>query len=97
MKKFFLSGCGLSQIPDEKGTPAQASAQGDHILITERGRSAYLTVVLRGEEPHGLRERLRAEVRRFEEANRVVLANAGIVENLRGGDELLTSLIGEPE
>src|SRR3990172_1839841 len=79
--------------PILKGKELRSIVQGDHTLITERGRNAFLTVVLRGEEPDGLRERLQSEVRRFEDANRAVLANSGIFDGVQGADELLSSLI----
>lgn len=81
--------------PILRGKQLRTIVQGDHTLVTERGRDAFLTVILRGEEPDGLRERLRVQIRGFERANQVVLANVGIVENVRGADELLSSLVDD--
>jgi CheY-like chemotaxis protein len=81
--------------PILKGKLLRSIVQGDHTLITEPGRAAFLTVVLRGDEPEGLRARLREELRTFEDANRKVLANAGIVDDVQGADELLSSLVNE--
>lgn len=67
---------------------------GEYILVVERGRYAYLIVLLKGEENDQLRRQMRDSVLKFEADNRQVLADwRGVPSEAQGATGLLLTLI----
>lgn len=83
--------------PMLKGKKLRSISQGDLTLVTETGKHLFLTVVIRGEDTRGLRARMRATLKDFEDHNKELLAHwSGAVESPRGADETLLRLLGQP-
>ncbi len=73
-----------------------AIKHGEYTLVMERGRHAYLTVVLQGEENDQLRRHMRDLLLEYERNNQPVLADwRGIPAEAIGTDSLLNSLLEE--
>ncbi len=73
-----------------------AIKHGEYTLVMERGRHAYLTVVLQGEENDQLRRHMRDLLLQYERNNQPVLADwRGIPAEAIGTDVLLNSLLEE--
>jgi len=71
-----------------------AIKHGDYTLVMERGRYAYLTVILQGEENDQLRRHMRDLLLGYERDNQPVLADwRGMPSEAIGTDGLLTSLL----
>ncbi len=78
------------------GGSLRAIRLGDNTLVVERGRYAYLTVVLQGEENDQLRRHIRDLLLQFEHDNQPVLADwRGMPSEAIGTDALLGSLLEE--
>jgi hypothetical protein len=79
------------------GSPGLRSlAFGNRTLVVERGRYAYLIVVLAGQEDEALRWTLRDLLREFESRNAETLRDwTGRPEDVRGADELLGALVDQ--
>lgn len=71
-----------------------AIKHGDYTLVMERGKYAYLTVILQGEENDQLRRHMRDLLLRYEHDNQPVLADwRGMPSEAIGTDALLGSLL----
>ncbi|TLZ46048.1 MAG: response regulator [Methanobacteriota archaeon] len=80
--------------PMLKGKRLRSISQGDLTLVTETGKHVFLTVVIRGEDTRGLRERMRASLKDFEETNKAVMAVwDGLLEPPKGAEETLSRLL----
>jgi DNA-binding response OmpR family regulator len=80
--------------PMLKGKRLRSISQGDLTLVTETGKHVFLTVVVRGEDTRGLRERMRASLKDFEETNKAVMAVwDGLLEPPKGAEETLSRLL----
>ena len=74
----------------------KAVSFGDYILVTERVRSAYLTILLEGEESEQLRRQMRDLLREFEWRNYEVLTKwRGVPSEALGVDDLLSHVIAQ--
>jgi hypothetical protein len=73
-----------------------AIKHGDFTLVMERGRYAYLTIILQGEENDQLRRHMRDLLLKYEHDNQPVLADwRGMPSEAIGTDDLLGSLLEE--
>ena len=73
-----------------------AVKQGDFTLVMERGKYAYLTIILKGEENDQLRRHMRDILLQYEHDNQPVLADwRGMPSEAIGTDALLGSLLEE--
>lgn len=71
-----------------------AVKQGDYTLVVERGKYAYLTVILQGEENDQLRRHMRDVLLQYERDNQPVLADwRGMPSEALGTDSLLGGLL----
>lgn len=71
-----------------------AIKHGDFTLVMERGRYAYLTIILQGEENDQLRRHMRDLLLKYEHDNQPVLADwRGMPSEAIGTDDLLGSLL----
>ncbi len=71
-----------------------AIKHGDFTLVVERGRFAYLTIILQGEENDQLRRHMRDMLLQYERDNQPVLADwRGIPSEAIGTDAMLAQLI----
>lgn len=85
-----------TSFPGLRGKWLRTIAHGDHTIVMERGRYAYLTVLLEGEEADQLRRQMRDLLLEFESKNREVLAKwRGLPSDAVGADEALTVLLEE--
>lgn len=67
---------------------------GDNTLVVERGKYAYLTIVLQGEENDQLRRHMRDLLLSYEHDNQSVLADwRGMPSEAIGTEALLASLL----
>lgn len=83
-----------TSFPGLRGKWLRSIAHGDYTIVMERGRYAYLTSVLEGEETDQLRRQMRDLLREFEARNREVLANwRGVPQEAVGVDTILAPLI----
>ncbi|TLZ71665.1 MAG: hypothetical protein E6K14_07660 [Methanobacteriota archaeon] len=74
-----------------RGKSLSAISHGSYTLVMERGRSAYLTVLLEGEEADQLRRQMRDLLLNFEAENRQVLTKwQGVPSDAKGTEEMLT-------
>ena len=71
-----------------------AIKHGDYTLVMERGKYAYLTVILQGEENDQLRRHMRDVLLQYERDNQPVLADwRGMPSEAIGTDAILGSLL----
>lgn len=83
-----------TSFPTLRGKWLKSIVHGDHTIVMERGRYAYLTVLLEGEESDLLRRQMRDMLLTFESRNREVLANwRGLPTDAVGADEVLTAIV----
>jgi DNA-binding response OmpR family regulator len=83
--------------PMLKGKRLRSISQGDLTLVTETGKHLFLTVVIRGEDTHALRDRMRATLKDFEDRNKDLLARwSGTLDSPRGAEEILLRLLEQP-
>ncbi len=83
-----------TSFPTLRGKWLQSIRHGDYTLVMERGRRAYVTVVLQGEENDQLRRLMLHHLNAFETRNRDVLEDwRGAAKDAAGVDEMLASLI----
>ena len=69
-------------------------AFGNRTLLVERGRHAYLIVVLTGQEDEVLRWTLRDLLREFESRNAETLRDwSGFPQDIAGSEEMLSALV----
>jgi hypothetical protein len=82
-----------TSFPGLRGKWLRSIAHGDHTIVMERGRYAYITVLLEGEETDQLRRHMRDLLLEFEARNRDVLARwRGVPEEAVGVDDALMPL-----
>lgn len=82
-----------TSFPGLRGKWLRSIAHGDHTIVMERARFAYVTVLLEGEETDQLRRHMRDLLLEFETRNRDVLANwRGLPEEAVGVDDTLMPL-----
>ncbi len=80
--------------PTLRGRSLKSIRQGDYTLIMERGRDAYLTLVISGTENDQLRRKMIEHLADFETTNAERLANwRGIAKDAVGVDALLTAFV----
>lgn len=83
--------------PMLKGKKLRSISQGDLTLVTETGKHLFLTVVIRGEDTRGLRLRMHATLKDFEDQNKDIFERwSGMVESPRGAEETLLRLLEQP-
>jgi DNA-binding response OmpR family regulator len=80
--------------PMLKGKRLRSISQGNLTLVTETGKHVFLTVVTRGEDTRGLRDRMRASLKEFEETNTDLLAAWDGLQPPKGAEETLARLLG---
>ncbi len=81
--------------PTLRGRSLKSIQQGDLTLIVERGRDAYLTLVISGTENDQLRRKMIEHLADFEATNADRLAKwRGIAEDAIGVEDLLTAFVG---
>lgn len=85
-----------TSFPILRGMSLSSITHGSYVLVMERTRYVYLTVVLEGEESDQLRRQMRDGLRKFEAENREILAKwQGIPAEARGTDGLLGTFFME--
>ncbi len=85
-----------TSFPILRGKSLSAITHGSYTLIMERGRYAYITVVLEGEESDQLRRQMRDLLLNFEAENRLVLMKwQGVPSDAKGTEEMLTEFFIE--
>ncbi|TLZ77008.1 MAG: hypothetical protein E6K08_04510 [Methanobacteriota archaeon] len=85
-----------TSFPMLHGKSLSAIVQGPYVLVMERARYAYLTVVLEGQESDQLRRQMRDLLLSFEDRNREVLSQwQGIPSQALGTDEMLSQFFVE--
>ena len=85
-----------TSFPILRGKSLSAITHGSYTLIMERGRYAYITVVLEGEESDQLRRQMRDLLLDFEAENRQVLVKwQGVPSDAKGTEEMLTEFFIE--
>ncbi len=85
-----------TSFPILRGKSLSAITHGSYTLIMERGRYAYITVVLEGEESDQLRRQMRDLLLDFEAENRQVLVKwQGVPSDAKGTEEMLTAFFIE--
>lgn len=85
-----------TSFPMLHGKSLSAIVQGPYVLVMERARYAYLTVVLEGQESDQLRRQMRDLLLSFEDRNREVLSRwQGIPSQAQGTDEMLSQFFVE--
>jgi hypothetical protein len=83
-----------TSFPTLRGKWLQSIRHGDYTLVMERGRYAYVTLVLGGQENDQLRRQVIHHLEGFEEKNLDVLANwRGMAKDAVGVDEVLNALL----
>lgn len=71
-----------------------AIKHGDYTLVVERGKYAYLTIILQGEENDQLRRHMRDILLKYEQDNRPVLTDwRGIPAEAIGTESMLAELV----
>jgi len=79
-----------TSFPGLRGKWLRSIAHGDHTIVMERGRHAYLTILLEGEETDQLRRQMRDLLLDFEARNREVLTKwRGLPDDAVGKEEAL--------
>lgn len=85
-----------TSFPILRGKSLSSISHGDYTIVVERGKRAYVTVVLEGEETDQLRRQMRDLLIEFEEKNHAVLANwRGMPAEAKGTDNLLLTFFAE--
>jgi len=85
-----------TSFPILRGKSLSAITHGSYTLIMERGRYAYIAVVLEGEESDQLRRQMRDLLLDFEAENRQVLVKwQGVPSDAKGTEEMLTAFFIE--
>ncbi len=85
-----------TSFPILRGKSLSAITHGSYTLVMERGRYAYITVVLEGEESDQLRRQMRDLLLDFEAENREVLVKwQGVPSDAKGTEEMLTEFFIE--
>jgi hypothetical protein len=85
-----------TSVPILRGKSLSSITHGHYVLVLERARFTYLTVVLEGEETDQLRRQMRDLLLGFESNNRQVLAAwQGIPEEAKGTEDVFTSIFVE--
>lgn len=85
-------------LPFLRGHPLRTATFGEIAVIIERGDHCYLTVVTTSKRLGLIKELMRRRLRRFEEENAAVLADwSGMVDVLRGTDQILQGFVPEEE
>jgi hypothetical protein len=83
-----------TSFPTLRGKWLKSIRHGEYTLVMERGRHAYLTLVLGGQENDQLRRQIIEGLTQFEENNWDALVNwRGMAKDARGVDDLLASLL----
>ncbi len=83
-----------TSFPTLKGKWLKSIRHGDYTLVLERGRYAYLTLVIAGSENDELRRRMIEHLETFEDANGGVLENwRGVAKDAVGVDSMLGALL----
>jgi hypothetical protein len=86
-----------TSFPTLRGKWLQSIRHGDYTLVMERGRYAYVTVVLGGQENDQLRRQIIQQLQGFEEKNLDALEHwRGMAKDASGVDELLSALLIVP-
>ncbi len=81
--------------PTLRGRSLKSIQQGDYTLIMERGRDAYLTLVISGTENDQLRRKMIEHLADFEATNTEQLAKwRGVAEDAVGVEDLLAAFLG---
>jgi hypothetical protein len=85
-----------TSVPILRGKSLSSITHGHYVLVLERARFTYLTVVLEGEETDQLRRQMRDLLLGFESNNRQVLsAWQGIPDEAKGIEDVFTSIFVE--
>ncbi len=85
-----------TSFPILRGKSLSAITHGNYTLVMERGRYAYITVVLEGEESDQLRRQMRDLLLNFEAENRQVLVKwQGVPSDAKGTEQMLTEFFIE--
>jgi hypothetical protein len=85
-----------TSVPILRGKSLSSITHGHYVLVLERARFTYLTVVLEGEETDQLRRQMRDLLLGFESNNRQVLAAwQGIPEEAKGTEDVFTGIFVE--
>ena len=85
-----------TSFPMLRGKWLSSISQGPYILVMERARHTYVTVVLEGQESDQLRRQMRDLLLSFEDRNREVLSRwQGIPSQAQGTDEMLSQFFVE--
>lgn len=83
-----------TSFPTLRGKWLKSIRHGEYTLVMERGRHAYLTLVLGGQENDQLRRQIIEGLTKFEEQNQDALTNwRGVAKDAQGVDDLLGSLL----
>ncbi len=85
-----------TSFPILRGKSLSAITHGSYTLLMERGRYAYITVVLEGKESDQLRRQMRDLLLDFEAENREVLVKwQGVPSDAKGTEQMLTEFFIE--
>jgi len=85
-----------TSVPILRGKSLSSITHGHYVLVLERARFTYLTVVLEGEETDQLRRQMRDLLLGFESNNRQVLsAWQGIPDEAKGAEDVFTGIFVE--
>jgi hypothetical protein len=85
-----------TSVPILRGKSLSSITHGHYVLVLERARFTYLTVVLEGEETDQLRRQMRDLLLGFESNNRQVLsAWQGIPDEAKGTEDVFTGIFVE--
>lgn len=85
-----------TSFPGMRGTWLKSISHGDYVLVIERARRAYLTLVLTGRETDQLRRQMRDLLLLYESQNREALASwRGLPDDAVGTDDFLESFFAE--
>ncbi len=83
-------------LPFLEGHTLRIATFGDIAVIIERGEHCYLTVVTTSKRLGLIRDLMKQRLRRFETANRVMLADwSGVMDELHGTDNILQGFLPE--
>jgi len=85
-----------TSFPMLRGKWLSSISQGPYILVMERARHTYVTVVLEGQESDQLRRQMRDLLLSFEDRNREILSRwQGIPTQAQGTEEMLSQFFVE--
>jgi len=83
-----------TSFPTLRGKWLKSIRHGDYTLVMERGRYAFLTLVITGAENDQLRREIIGQLEAFEQKNGPTLENwRGLAKDAQGVDEMLGSLL----